>query len=358
MAVTVFALPDLGEGLVEAELVEWHVTLGERVVAGQPLASVETDKAVVEIPAPWSGVVAELRAAPGELVAVGAPLVAFDDGGVADAGAIVGAASSAAPTLVEPPPAVRAVPAARRLAAERGVALGSVTATGPEGVIMRADVARAAPAGGDGTLSATRRSMARRMRRAHTVVVPATLMDVAEVSAWMTPRADALVRLARAICRAAAREPALNGTFDDDGPSRRIGAAVHLGLAVDTPHGLYVPVLREAQSLDLADLRRVADERIAAARARRLTPADQGGATFTLSSFGALGGRHATLVVTPPQIAILGAGRAYETASWRDGAPVARTELPLSLTFDHRAATGGEAARFLAAVVGDLAATT
>lgn len=374
MALTRFDLPDLGEGLTEAEVVAWHVSPGDRVVADQPLVSLETDKAVVEIPAPWAGTVVRLLARVGEVVAVGAPLVEIDTAARPDPGAIVGdlgapdpraAAGAAAQTAgAAPAPdagagapgpsgaAPRAMPAARALARARGIDLSGVTGTGPGGVITRADVAAAAEGGGGkgwAPLSGARRSMARRMAAA-AAVPRATLHDLADIGAWMAPGADVLVRLIRACVAGARAAPQLNAWYDPQAMAVMRHDRVDLGIAVDTGGALLVPVLRDAGGRDAAGLRAEADRLIAAARGPGLAPADLADPTLTLSSYGPLGGRHAELVVMPPTVAILGAGRA--APGWRPGGE--GMLLPLSLSFDHRAVTGGEAARFLAAVIADL----
>jgi 2-oxoisovalerate dehydrogenase E2 component (dihydrolipoyl transacylase) len=367
MGVTIFALPDLGEGLDEAEIVEWHVAPGDRVVADQPLVSVETGKAVVEVPAPWAGTIEALHAERGETVAVGAPLVSFGGAARADRGAIVGdLAPEAEPKPAAPPvpapqtgsgAAPRAMPAARALARREGVDLGQVAGSGPGGVIRRADVARlaaAAPRTGWTPLSAPRRAMARNMAASGASVVPATIQDWADVTDWAAPGADILLRLVRALVAASSGAPALNAWFDAARMSRRLHERLDLGLAVDTEAGLYVPVLRDAGSRDAAAMRAELDRLIAASRARRLGAEDQAGATLSLSNFGPLGGEHGVLVVTPPQVAILGAGRIGPHLAWGADGPAPRQRLPLSLSFDHRAVTGGEAAHFLGIVRADL----
>ncbi|HEX9856906.1 MAG TPA: dihydrolipoamide acetyltransferase family protein [Paracoccaceae bacterium] len=372
MAVKHFTLPDLGEGLDAAEIVEWHVAPGDRVVTDQPLVSVETDKAVVDIPAPWAGTVTRLCAEIGTTLKVGAPLVEFELGARKDLGAVVGklesddsedAPAAAAPPAAPPRSAAtapRAMPAARALAARKGLDLATLTGSGPGGTITLADVERQAAATPATTaaqmtpLSAPRRAMARNMARSGAQVVAATLQDLADITAWTAPGTDVLLRLIRAIAAAARAEPALNAWFDPQAEARRLHERVDLGIAVDTPTGLYVPVLRDAGGIGTPARRADLAALIDAARARRLTPADQADPTITLSNFGALGGRHAALVVSPPQVAILGAGRAFAGIGWQGDRPERRNSLPLSLTFDHRAVTGGEAARFLAAVIADL----
>lgn len=364
MALRRFILPDLGEGLQEAEIVEWHVSAGERVVADQPLLSVETDKAVVEVPSPWSGNVTAILANAGDVLPVGAPLVEINDVSGEDSTAIVGKLGE--PALVdtssdtkiegaEVTSIVRTSPAARALAGELGINLAQLSGSGPNGVITRDDVeANVTNRGTPAIRNAARRSMAQSMAKAHTNVVPATITDVADITAWLAPSVDVTVRLVRAICRAASQQRILNSWYD---PSGRYGTppkGVALGLAVDTPHGLYVPVIPRADKLSSDDVRTAVKAAITRVRERRPASNTSRTPTITLSNFGPLGGRHAALVVVPPQVAILGAGRAYEMVCWRDDAPARSMALPLSLTFDHRAATGSEAARFLAVARDDL----
>ncbi len=393
--VTTFTLPDLGEGLPDAEIVTWHVGPGDRVVADQPLVAVETDKAVVEIPSPRSGYVERLRADEGAIVRVGQPLVDFSDDGPADAGTLVGrlaptpATSKGAPTAGAEPrrePAAtteratgRATPAVRARATRLGVDLSLVTGSGPDGTVTAADVdAAAAAAPGDldvpavttGPLTATateartadieplrgvRRSMAANMARAGGEVVRATVHDVVDIGGW-GPAEDPTVRLIRAVGVACGAEPSLNMTFHGPGVGRSANATVDLGVAVDTKDGLFVPVLRNVAARAPAELRTELDALMAAVAARSVVTEDLRGPTITLSNFGSMGGRHGVLVVMPPQVAIVGAGRIHDAVVARDGRPEVRRVLPLSLTFDHRAVTGGEAARFLSHLIIDLEA--
>jgi pyruvate dehydrogenase E2 component (dihydrolipoamide acetyltransferase) len=374
--VTTFRLPDLGEGLEEAEIVAWHVAVGDHVVADQPLLSVETDKAVVEVPAPRSGRIAALLAEPGAIVKVGAPLVEFEDVERPDAGAVVGTLARAEEPAPTPPTApataegaVKAAPAVRRRAQELGVDLARLVPSGPEGTVTMADVETAAasgrpPAGGGPSaggppaaellpLRGVRRAMARTMARAHAEVVPATVVDEADVGRW-PEGTDVTLRLVRAIAAGCRAEPALNARFLSEAEGRVLEARVDLGIAVDLPDGLIVPVLRDVTNRTAADLRAGLDRLKRDVRARTIPLAELRGATLTLSNFGMLGGRFAQLVVVPPQVAILGAGRIREDVRVVAGAIRVTRLLPLSLSFDHRAVTGGEAARFLQAVIGDL----
>jgi pyruvate dehydrogenase E2 component (dihydrolipoamide acetyltransferase) len=361
-----FALPDLGEGLQDAEIVAWHVAEGDHVVADQPLVSVETDKAVVEVPAPQAGRIAKLIGKAGDRVKVGAPLVFFEEGPHADVGTVVGELAEKSPAastalLSSPPPSLRveASPAVRAFAREREIDLAQVRGTGPNGAITRVDVERAEPSprsevAGE-PLKGVRRTMATNMARSHAEIVPATIWDDADIEAWWTPAADVSTRLIRAIAGACAAVPALHARFDGASLRRQIPSQIDLGIAVDTEDGLLVPVLRDVGRASAAEVRTRLDEVKEAARTRRLTLADLRDPTITLSNFGTLAGRHAALVILPPQVAIVGAGRIYAAAVPDGGSVAFRHVLPLSLTFDHRVVTGGEAARFLAAMIGDLA---
>lgn len=368
--MSTFVLPDLGEGLQDAEVVAWHVGAGDHVVADQPLVSVETDKAVVEIPSPHAGRIRATRAVVGERVKVGAPLVVFEEGVHPDTGTVVGELSGPAPapaawTAGAPStPAtagvVKASPAVRARARELAVNLSQVAASGPGGTVTLEDV-EAASAGGDVTaveaLRGVRRAMALNMRRSGDEIVPATVSDDADIGDWQAD-GDVTVRLIRAIVRGCRAAPALNAWYDGSRLERRLNARIDLGVAVDTEDGLIVPVLRDVGHGDAADLRRGLDALKQDVLRRRTPLAGLRGQTITLSNFGMIAGRYAALAIMPPQVAILGAGRARPEIRPIDGRPVLRRILPLSLTFDHRAVTGGEAARFLRAVLADLETAT
>lgn len=363
----VFRLPDLGEGLREAELVAWHVGVGDHVVTDQPLVSIETDKALVEVPSPHSGRIAALHGAPGDIVAVGAPLVEFSDVAAPDAGTVVGQlepAGGAAPrpvaATVAPGPATRAkaAPAVRQLAARLGVDLAAVTGSGVEGTITRADVearahaAGSVPSAGE-RLRGVRRAMLQNMTRAGRAVVPATVTDEADIEAWST-RTDPTVRLVRAVVAGCNAAPSLNAWFDAQSETRVLHERIDLGLAMETDDGLFAPVLRDVASMSPADLRSGVDAIKQQIDARTIGRERLVGQTITLSNFGMFGGRFAALVVVPPQVAILGAGRIGARAVVADGVLAAHRVVPLSLTFDHRVVTGVEAARFLNAMIEDL----
>jgi pyruvate dehydrogenase E2 component (dihydrolipoamide acetyltransferase) len=383
----IFKLPDLGEGLTEAEILAWHVKPGDRVVVDQPMVSVETAKAVVEVPVPFGGSVIALHAAVGEIVATGAPLIEFD------AGTVVGTMPAAEADWAEPAVTAgvprgpqsrpRAAPVARALAKRLALDLAGLSGSGPDGVITLDDViARAGFAGttapappasapahsttvAPAALAATplpatslplrgaRRGMAHSMSLSRDQVAGSTVCDDADLHAWTQPR-DHMPRLIRAMGVAAQAEPALNAWFDQASQSRRLFDHVDLAVAVDTPDGLLVPVLRNIHGQSLDALRAGMAECKAAAHRRSSTPAELADFTLMLSNFGTLAGRYGIPLVVPPAVAILGAGRVREDAVVVAGAVTAHRRMPLSLSFDHRCVTGGEACRFLAAVMADL----
>jgi pyruvate dehydrogenase E2 component (dihydrolipoamide acetyltransferase) len=365
----VFKLPDLGEGLQEAEIVEWHVRSGEEVRADQPLLSVETAKAIVEIPSPQSGRIAKLFGQPGDVVHLGAPLAAFEgESDEADAGTVVGHMEVGQHVVREAPAApgggmgagigvIKAIPAALALARKLDVDLAMVTPSGPEGVITAADVQRVAKVlaelGPPEVLRGVRRAMAQNMARAQSEVAAATVIDDADIDAW-PPHTDVTIRLIRALVAGCRAEPGLNTWFDGHAGRRHVLEKIDLGIAVDLPDGLFVPVLRDVALRDPADLRGGLDRMRADIRARRIPPEELRSNTITLSNFGMIAGKYAAPVVVPPTVAILGAGRIHEQVVAAAGVPAVHRILPLSLTFDHRVVTGGEAARFLAATIADL----
>lgn len=368
----VFRFPDLGEGLHEAQIVEWHVAEGDTVAADDPLLAVETDKAVTEVPAPWKGRIVKLCAAVGDTIKVGDEVVRYEG---TRAGALAPEQAAARPVAtppLEPSPEVtgragrvRAMPAVRMLAEALGLDLSQVEGSGPEGLVLARDLAVAVRSAGPGArqgvevessgweaLVGPRRTMARRMELSHREVAATTVHEEADVSGWGTDE-DVTVRLIAALVRAAAAEPSLNGWFDA-ARGRKLMREVHLGLAVDTADGLLVPVLRDAGAHDAAGLRRELDRLVRGARERTLSAHELDGATITLTNYGMMAGLHATPVVVPPQIAILGSGRMGERlVPEASGFRRARI-MPLSLTYDHRCITGGEAARFIKAVIAAL----
>jgi pyruvate dehydrogenase E2 component (dihydrolipoamide acetyltransferase) len=411
-----FNLPDLGEGLAEAEIVRWHVKPGDAVKVDQPMVAVETAKAVVEVPSPYSGTVTKLHGNPGDVVATGAPLIEFElqgsgaparkaeaaasaaapaaakkaDPRADDSGTVVGSMPTSDDELVEtavagsdisaPRERVRAAPAVRALAKRLGVDLASIRGTGRGGLITvddvmgksspaspsnvtafktpsaparSAPVAVAPPTGEPEKLRGLRRAMHQSMSLARDNVMNCTLFDDADLHDWRKGE-DFTIRLLRAIGTAAAAVPALNAWYDGENQSRRLMERVDVGMAVDTPDGLLVPVVRDVGKRSAAEVRADVDRLKRGSRDRTVTPEDLRDFTFMLSNFGMIAGRYATPVVVPPAVAILGAGKLSHDVIAVMGGIEAHLRMPLSLTFAPRCVTGGEAARFLAALIKDL----
>ena len=362
----IFKLPDLGEGLQEAEIVQWHVKPGDTVKLDQPMVSVETAKAIVDIPAPYEGKVERLYGNPGDIAHIGAPLVGFEgEGGDASAGTVVGSVEVGQKVVREgamgPAPApthgIKAMPAVRALARKLNVDLAMVTPTGNDGMITPGDVQRASrilsEQGPIELLRGVRRAMAQNMMLANAEVASATIMDDADIHAW-SEGSNVMLRLIRAIVAACKAEPSLNAWYDSQRIGRWVVNKIDLGIAVDAADGLLVPVLRNIGERDMDDVKVGLTKLIEDARARRVPPEELRGHTITLSNYGTIAGRYASPVVVPPTVAIVGAGRIRDAVVAVDGAPAVRRVLPLSLTFDHRAVSGGEAGRFLAAMMADL----
>lgn len=392
--MTTFNLPDLGEGLPEAEIVAWHVAEGDAIKTDDLLVSVETAKAVVEVPSPCTGVVARLHAKAGDIVATGAPLVDFTETGAdaakpeqadgesrrTDAGTVVGNVMSGDDLVTETAIAggsrrrgkgrVKATPAVRAEAKRQGIDLSEVTPSGRNGQVTQADleqfVSRAKPvtrpkarqagvpsAAQSEPLRGPRRAMAQSMTRSRDEVALCTIFDDADVEEWLNKR-DFTPRILRATVAGCAAEPALNGFYDAENMSRQLEFRVDIAMAVDTGDGLIVPVIRGVERMELDEIRAAVAEIKQATLDRTVAREDMVNYTITLSNFGMLAGRYATPLMVPPTVAIVGTGKLqHDVVAVMGGIEVHR-RIPLSLSFDHRAVTGGEAARFLAAMIEDL----
>jgi pyruvate dehydrogenase E2 component (dihydrolipoamide acetyltransferase) len=428
-----FILPDLGEGVHEAELIRWRVKPGERVEEHQTLAEMETDKALVEVPSPWEGVISELHGAEGEILKVGSRLVSYAIGASArapaaaashparesaretagaaaaaeraDAGTVVGSVAGEltvparfarrAATTPAAPAAGKALatPAVRRIARELGVDIHRVAGTGRGGRVTAADVqgaAGAAPAAaparsatrgpqaapataqrqamavdGDGVAQrvpfrGVRRTIAQALDRSVRTAVHFTVVDEADVTELDRRRGEYAAVVGRrlsflpfvmaAVCRALRQHPSVNANVDDEKGEILLKRVINLGCAVDTPHGLMVPVIREADGLSLLELADAVQRLAAACRDRTIPREALQGGTFTISNVGAFGGLFATPIINYPEVAILAVGRAVERVLTRDGRFYAGRVLPLSLSCDHRVVDGAEGARFLSTV--------
>lgn len=363
-----FTLPDLGEGLQEAEVVEWQIREGDTVAVDSPLLSVETAKAIVDIPAPQDGTAATLFVQPGDIVHVGEPLLAFEGEQGSGSQTVVGNLESregndstddfVVGAVTDGQPGVSTTPAIRALARHLGVDLDRIRGSGPANSITLEDVQQQAnlkKSHGDSTpLKGVARTMAKTMASAGAQVVPVSLFDQVSIAHW-PEKADITLRLIRAIVAGSQAEPLVNAWFDGEQLSRRVVDKVDLGIAVDTPDGLFVPVLRDVANRDDTDLREGLNRLRRDVEARKVPAKELQGATLTLSNFGTLAGRFATPVVVPPQVAIVGAGKRFTQPGIHNGEVFEDVQMPVSLTFDHRALNGRQAARFLGAVLASLA---
>jgi 2-oxoisovalerate dehydrogenase E2 component (dihydrolipoyl transacylase) len=378
--MSVFRLPDLGEGLAEAEIVAWHVKVGDRLSMDQPMVSVETAKAVVEVPAPFAGIVTRLHGGAGDVLATGSPLIEFES----DSGSVVGVMPEAtdeefietAIIGVTPAPADhsaggRALPLARALARRLGIDLATLKGTGRDGLITLDDVLKRSPAAAAAApaalpaaragavlepLRGARRVMSQSMSAARDQTALSTICDDADIERWTVP-GDYMLRVMRAMVHAWRIEPALNAWYDPAGNSRMLCRHMDLGVAVDTEGGLLVPVLRDVDRKSAQELRAALALYKAAAHGRTIAAEDMQNPTIMLSNFGTLAGRYATPQVVPPAVAILGGGKARRDAVVVGERIEAHLRIPLSLSFDHRCVTGAEACRYLAAIIEDLEKT-
>lgn len=378
-----FKLPDLGEGVTEAEVDRWLVSEGDVVGEDDPLVELITDKATAEIPSPYEGVVSRIHVAAGEVVPVGTVLITIGepaaDGAheappppppppAAEAPAAAPAAPPAAPASNG---SVKAMPPVRKLARDLGVDITTVRGSGPGGRIVREDVeaaaGSAAPAasqpvrtgGRREPLRGVRRLIAERMSAAHRIVPPVTHVeecDVTELDATrklVNERNPDKLRLTympfivKAVVAGLKAYPAMNASLDDDAGEIVYHDRYDIGIAVDTPAGLVVPVVRDADRKRLREVAEDVDRLARGAREGTLRSDDLKDSTFTVSSPGPFGGLMATPIVFHPQSAILGVHRASERPVVRDGQIVARQMMNLSITFDHRILDGMTAAKFV-----------
>jgi pyruvate dehydrogenase E2 component (dihydrolipoamide acetyltransferase) len=360
--MTIFNLPDLGEGLLEAEIHEWFVKEGDAVQQDQAIVSMETAKAVVDVPAPQAGIIKKLYGAPGTIIRTGTPLMEFVKAeNQPTSSTVVGKLEEKQDVQLKHIEStatnseyIKATIQTKRLANQLGVSLREVNPTGEFGLITDEDVQTYAKSH-QGTslknaepLIGVRRQMAIAMQQSHQQVVPVTIYDDANITHWSSPF-DITVRLIQAICIAAKAEPALNCWFN--GHERSILKEVHCGIAMDSQDGLFVPVIENAQNCSTAELRQQINELKIGVAERTLAPQRFQNASITLSNFGKFAGKYASPIIVPPMVSILAVGRLFKEPKLESGNMIEATKLPLSLTFDHRAITGGEATRFLGALI-------
>ncbi|MCY3643622.1 MAG: dihydrolipoamide acetyltransferase family protein [Acidimicrobiaceae bacterium] len=370
---SVFKLPAVGDTMVEGEIVEWLVDIGDTLELDQPICSIETDKSVVEMTTPYRGTVLALGGEPGDVIEVGQTLIVVGEPGEEvptedEPAPATGAPDSAGAPHPAPAPApaqqaasgsVKAVPKARKLARERGIDLATVAGTGPGGSITVADVEAAAdPAPATGRrerLSTIRRSIARHMTESMQIPQFTSMVD-AEASGLMEARAavatetgsrvplDAL--LVARLVPVLRDHPAMNARLDGD----EVEYFEHydIGVAVDTPEGLMVPVVRGADALSLPELSSEVLRLATAARDRTVQPHELAGATTTVNNVGSLGMLAGTPMLPVGTSMIAAFGMARPVVRLIDGVPAEVPTMTVSATFDHRIIDGGASGRFLA----------
>jgi len=401
-----FALPDLGEGLTESEIIEWHVAVGDRVTLNQPLADVETAKAVVQLPSPFDGVIGALYADAGDTVRVGAPIVGFEveaRTAVTREPVLVGygapVASGDRPkrkarTLPEEQPVfvpargvALATPPVRKLAHDLGVDIAALTGSGEGGAVTRDDVlaaaalppvprssagvseiseARATLRGtrGEGGGGGDRRTPIKGVRKATAAAMVQSAFTAPHVTEFLTvdvtrstelverlrsagERASLLAVVAKALCLAVPRNPTLNSRWEEQAQEIVEFSGVNLGIAVATPRGLMVPVIRDAHTLALGALTDSIATLATTAREARTSPADLTGGTISITNVGVFGVDAGTPILNPGEAAILAIG-AVRRLPWEfEGGIALRDVMTLSLSFDHRLVDGEQAAHFL-----------
>jgi 2-oxoisovalerate dehydrogenase E2 component (dihydrolipoyl transacylase) len=417
MGTRIIKLPDVGEGVAEAEIVEWHVEVGQSVLEDQLLAAVMTDKATVEIPSPVAGTVVALGAEVGSVLAVGAELVRLEVAGEGNEEVAAAPREAAAPSApverplaaVPPapesaassqpaPPVTRAPlgpprppgekpiasPAVRRRAREAGVDLRQVRGTGPAGRIGHADLDAFLRGGAKAGIATTRvantdvetvkiiglrRRIAQKMAESKRRVAHFSYVEEVDVTALEALRATLNAEnrqdrphltlmpfLMQALVKAIADFPEMNALYDDEAETLERHGGVHIGIATQTPAGLMVPVVRHCESLSLWDCAAEVQRLAEAAREGRATRAELTGSTITITSLGALGGIVTTPVINRPEVAIIGPNKQVVRPVWQGEQFVPRTMMNLSSSFDHRVIDGYVAARFVQRIKGLLEA--
>lgn len=400
MTVYAVRLPDVGEGVAEAELVEWHVSVGDHVTTASTLAEVLTDKATVEISSPVEGTVVALHGDPGDRLAIGADFVGIELAASAPAGesteqppvaeqppadteqpahaepspAAESPADTAPAVVAEPSPAAAspratASPAVRHRARELQIDLAEVQGTGPGGRVVHADLDRQLAVGraprvvGADTertepVRGLRRRIAERLTQAWSEIPHITYVEEVDATELEALRAELNGRqpqrrvtmlpfVVRAIVVACREQPRLNARYDAANGTLSVFDAVHVGIATQTPDGLVVPVVRHAETLDVWQIGAEIERLAVAARAGTATRGELGGSTITITSLGALGGLVTTPIVNQPEVAIIGVNKLQIRPVWQGGAFVPRSLFNLSSSFDHRIVDGWDAATFV-----------
>ncbi|ALG07203.1 dihydrolipoamide acetyltransferase family protein [Kibdelosporangium phytohabitans] len=395
MNVRQFALPDLGEGLVDAEIVRWLVEVGDAVEVDQPVIEVETAKAAIEVPVPYAGVVTALHGEAGSTINVGAPLLSVASAGLSEPGVetspnLVGSGVTkrarrqgrrralAVADAVAPPVSQVAVapesgpvavvsPVVRKLARENHVDLKALAGSGPDGLVLRKDVVAAISGQAEDTqvegqtripLRGVRGMVADRLSRSRREIPEATVWVDVDATGLLAARQEInsadparpvslLALIARFCVLGLKRYPALNSTVDTERGEIVISDAVNLGFAAQTPRGLVVPVVKDAQDLTTRELAAQLGHLTESVRDGSLPPAKLTGGTFTVNNYGVFGVDGSAAIINYPEAAIVGIGRIIDRPWVVDGQLAVRKVTELTLAFDHRVCDGEVAGGFL-----------
>ncbi|HEX7232262.1 MAG TPA: dihydrolipoamide acetyltransferase family protein [Candidatus Binatia bacterium] len=380
--ISEFRLPDVGEGISEAEIVRWLVAEGATVKEDQDIVEIETDKAIVALPSPHSGKIVKLHRKPGDLTKVGEILVSIEteDSGherpQADHGTVVGSLGQEA--VIELPTRVKATPAVRALGKRLGIDLAKIRGTGSEGKITREDIERAAAGtaaeeryDGDSSgpveripLRGLRRTIAKRMHAARQRVSDVTIWEDADITALdgirskeKTIAAQKGIKLTylpyviQATIDALKAHPYLNASLEDEREEILLKKFYNIGIAVDTVDGLMVFAIKRADQKSLLELAQEISTLAEKARTRKLDLSELRGSTFTITNYGVIGATYGTPIINYPEVGILGIGRIQDRPVVDDGDIAIHKIMPLSLVFDHRVVDGVEAARFLNVII-------
>jgi pyruvate dehydrogenase E2 component (dihydrolipoamide acetyltransferase)/2-oxoisovalerate dehydrogenase E2 component (dihydrolipoyl transacylase) len=399
-----FSLPELGEGVYEAELLRWLVKPGDTVKRGQTLMEVMTDKATMEVPSPFAGTINTLRAEVGNQLKVGAVVLTFDAAGDAAMPAprkkgkasVAQAPERTSPTRQSvtarangPGVPVKAAPSVRYMARKLGVDIDRIRGSGPQGRILIEDLTTrvkgndafsgtvqpaAAPKPNYGTpgtrvkLQGLRRVIAERMVQSKQTIPHYTYVDECDVTelvclrdglrdgaAQIGLKVTYLAFVAKAVVAALQEVPIVNATLDEKSGEIVLHDHYHLGIAVATPSGLMVPVLRDADKNDLFQMAREIERLMNDAKNGKAKLADLRGSTFTITSIGNIGGLFATPIINPPEVGILGVGKIVKRPVFDAGGQVKAADMVyLSLSFDHRVVDGAVGAAFGNAIMRNL----
>ena len=357
-----FNLPDLGEGLPDAAIHQWHVEVGQEVQMDQLLVTLETAKATVDLLAPFTGKILKLFGANDDSIATGSPLVGFEGEEYIireSTGGIVGKIEHGQNVLATPTFALdrskcTITPAARTLARKLNVDLKDLSTS--NNCITPEDVQRYANSKNSQLLTGTRLAMALNIQRSLSAVVPVTSSDEVDIHTWK-PKTDMTIRIVRAIVFACQQVPILNAHFDHKAMCYSLNEQVNIGIAVHSEQGLFMPVLQNVANQNSDDLRNAINLFKQKADSKRFTKDDLNGATILLSNFGMLGVRYATPIIVPPTVAIIGIGKTFEKVTLVNGNIELHRILPVMLTINHLLISGGEASKFLKILIQHLEAT-